>query len=328
MGLSQKEFKGGTIRYPLSRALLATCTPEQVEPTCYTQAVKFLAWREAMNSEFDALMRNGIWTLVPPPSRNSIVGCKWVFRIKHKPDGSIERHQARLVAKGFHQQQGLDYDETFSSVIKPTTIRLILSYAVTCNWVIKQINISNAFLHGFLSETVYMQQPPSFVHPHFPHHVCKLRKALYGLKQAPRARFSRLSSKLLALGFINSRADTSLFIRRQACTCIFVLIYVDDIIITGSNISLVHDFIASLDIDFAVKDLGDIHYFLGIEIIRDANSMFLAQQRYTTNLLDHTGMLTAKPIASPMSSSVRNTCLHGWTSLFGPNSLSKHRMCT
>ena len=124
----------------------------------------------------------------------NLIGCKWVFRIKRKADGSIDSYKARLVAKGFHQQQGIDFKETFSPVIKPTTIRLILSLAITFNWPLRQLDVQNAFLHGYLNEEVYMVQPSGFQDHHFPTHVCKLNKALYGLKQAPRAWYHRLSS--------------------------------------------------------------------------------------------------------------------------------------
>jgi len=140
-----------------------------------------------MNAEFDALLKNGTWSLVPSLPSMNIVGSKWVFRIKRKANGEIERYKARLVAKGFHQQPGIDFAETYSPVVKPITIRTVLSIAVSAGWDIRQVDVSNAFLHGHLQETVYMAQPPRFQHPQYPAAVCKLRKALYGLKQAPRA---------------------------------------------------------------------------------------------------------------------------------------------
>lgn len=202
----------GTIRYPISHALLTENIQNPTEPTSYTIASKHPEWRKAMTTEFDALLRNGTWTLVPPTPTMNVVGCKWVFRIKRKADGSLDRYKARLVAKGFHQQLGIDFHDTYSPVVKPTTIRTVLSIAVSHGWSLRQIDVQNAFLHGFLNEDVYMSQPPGFTHPHYPHHVCKLRKALYGLKQAPRAWFSRLSTRLLELGFHGSKSDTSLFI--------------------------------------------------------------------------------------------------------------------
>jgi hypothetical protein len=256
-----KQFLDGTVRYPLPKALLAEHSALSHEPSCYTEAVKHSHWREAMNVEFDALMRNGTWSLVPSTPNQNIIGCKWVFRIKRKADGSIERYKARLVAKGYHQQPGIDFYETYSPVIKPTTIRTVLSIAVALGWCLRQIDIQNAFLHGFLNEEVFMAQPPGFCHPQLPHHVCHLRKALYGLKQAPRAWFSRLSNRLLALGFTGSKADSSLFIFRQGSVVIYFLIYVDDILVTGSNLAAVNSVIQQLNIDFAVKDLGHLSFF-------------------------------------------------------------------
>jgi len=260
-----------------------------------------------MNHEFNALMHNGTWSLVPRSPTMNLVGCKWVFRVKRKPDGQIDRYKARLVAKGFHQQPGIDYSETFSPVVKPTTIRTVLSIAVTSNWFIKQLDVTNAFLHDFLQEHVYMIQPPGYVHPSFPDHVCHPKKPLYGLKQAPRAWFSRLSSRLLELGFQGSKSDTSLFIHGHGSSVIFILIYVDDILITGPSSQAITTLITALQSDFPVKDLGPIHYFLGIEAIHDVNGLFLSQKQYILDLLKRSNMVNAKSVTSPMSSSTTLT---------------------
>ena len=139
-------------------------------------------WREAMEQEYHALLRNKTWTLVPPPPRVNVIDCKWVFKIKHKSDGSVDRYKARLVAKGFKQRYGLDYDDMFRMIVKTVTVRLVLYIAVSRGWCLRQLDVQNAFLHGILQEEVYMRQPPGFVNPSVPHHLCKLRKALYGLK--------------------------------------------------------------------------------------------------------------------------------------------------
>ena len=150
-----------------------------------------------MQDEYDALIRQGTWSLVPPPQHHNIVGCKWVYKLKTHSDGSIARYKARLVAKGFHQQQGIDFDETFSPVIKPPTIRMILSLAVSLNWPLKQLDVSNAFLHGILKEEVYMFQPQGYISAQHPDYVCRLHKSIYGLKQAPRAWFERFTGHLI-----------------------------------------------------------------------------------------------------------------------------------
>ena len=170
------------------------------EPPSYKVASKFPQWVQAMDEEFSALQRQKTWSLVPAPLGVNLVGCKWVYKLKLHSDGSIACYKARLVAKGFHQQAGIDYIKTFSPVVKLTTVRLVLSIAVSFHWSLRQLYISNAFLHGFLKEEVYMQQPPRYVDHQFPHHVCRLHKFLYGLKQAPRAWFDRFTSQLLHLG--------------------------------------------------------------------------------------------------------------------------------
>jgi hypothetical protein len=301
----------GNPKYPLHQALTVSTTSPNTEPTCYTFAAKHAEWRDAMSEEFNALLKNGTWTLVPPTSFMNIMGSKWVYRIKRKADGSVDRYKARLVAEGFHQQEGIDFWETYSPVIKPITIRTVLSLAISSEWAIKQVDISNAFLHGHLHETVYMSQPAGFVHPQFPTSVCLLKKALYGLKQALRAWFSRLSTRLLELGFTASKADPSLFIFVSAGTHLFALVYVDDIIFTGSSLTAIDALLRSLALDFPIKDLGPLNFFLGVEVHRSSAGLHLSQQRYIADLLTRTSMQFAKPISSPMTATSPLSQFHG-----------------
>lgn len=159
----------------------------QIEPSSYKSTMKIPVWFVAMKEKLEALYSQKTWTLVPLPSQKNLVGCKWIFKIKRNVDGTIARHKARLVVKGFRQEQGLNYEETFSLVVKPTTVRLILALAAHFNWPLRQLDVKNAFLHGILHEEVYMSQPPGFADNQFPSLVCKLQKSLYGFKQAPRA---------------------------------------------------------------------------------------------------------------------------------------------
>jgi histone deacetylase 1/2 len=202
-----KIYTDGTIRYGL---LAATG-----EPCSLSEALGNPKWRKAMEEEYDALLKNHTWHLVPPSSSKNLIDCKWVYRIKKRADGTIDRYKARLVAKGFKQRYGIDYEDTFSPVVKAATIRTVLAISVARGWTLRQLDVKNAFLHGVLEEEVYMRQPPGFENPSAPNFVCKLDKALYGLKQAPRAWYSRLSSKLHSLGFVPSKADTSLFLYRD-----------------------------------------------------------------------------------------------------------------
>jgi len=170
-----------------------------------------------MKAEYDALIRNQTWDLVPSdPSRN-VVDCKWLFRIKHKPDGSIDRYKARLVAKGFTQRPGLDYHSTFNPVVKPATVRLVLAIVAQRSWPIHQLDVNNAFLQGSLEEDVYMRQPPGFESSQHSTYICKLKKAIYGLKQAPRAWYTELTSYLTSIGFVKSKSD---------CLCLYFIIVV------------------------------------------------------------------------------------------------------
>ena len=156
--------------------------PHLIEPTCFTKASKAPHWIRAMNEGFNALLQNKTWTIVPRPSHSKPMGCKWIYRIKHNPNSSIEYYKARLLAKGFNQQEGIDYHETFSPVVKIVTIRLLITLAITQHWHIHQLDISNAFLHGDLQETIYKKQPLGFQTPHFPNYICSIHKSLYGLK--------------------------------------------------------------------------------------------------------------------------------------------------
>ena len=176
-----------------------------------------------MVDEFQALMDNDTWRLVPRPPGANVVSGKWIFRHKYHADGSLARHKARWVVRGFSQRHGIDYDETFSPVVKPATIRTVLSIAASRAWPIHQLDVKNAFLHGHLAETVYCQQPPGFVDPAAPDHVCLLQKSLYGLKQAPRAWYQRFASYIRQLGFVASVSDTSLFVYKEGPSIAYLL---------------------------------------------------------------------------------------------------------
>lgn len=265
--------------------------PLESEPSSYTKAATDAWWRAAMAQEFDALISNGTWTLCPRPSNQHVIRNKWVYRIKQKPDGSIERFKTWLVAKGFEQQNGIDYKETFSLVIKASTIRIILALTVHFDWPIRQLDVSNAFLHGTLLEKVYMEQPQGFIDSSKPDHVCQLHKSIYGLKQAHRAWFNCLSSALLDLGFIASLVDSSLFIFIQHNIEIYLLIYVDDIIVASTHCAIIISLITQLQVKFPMKDLGPLNFFLGIEAHRSSDSLHLRQAKYIADLLHRTCML-------------------------------------
>ncbi|KAK4269211.1 hypothetical protein QN277_022399 [Acacia crassicarpa] len=289
-------------KYPFV-GLLTTETPHHIslaaEPRSIPEALASPHWVNAMRHELQALSHNKTWVLVPYRGQK-LVDCRWVFKTKFKPDGSILKHKARLVAKGFQQSAGVDYGETFSPVVKPTTIRLILSLAVTFRWEIRQLDVNNAFLNGYLKEEVFMSQPPGFQDPRHPNAVCRLNKAIYGLKQAPRAWFERLRNTLVSWGFQNACSDISLFFLRTKNNLVFILIYVDDILVTGNNYSFVRKFIARLNSVFSLKDLGPLYYFLGLEIYRDNHGLYINQTKYILDLLKKFNMSDSAPVPTPM----------------------------
>lgn len=178
---------------PISKLNLHTTT-ESPLPKSHLHALQDLNWNNAMKTEFNALITNGTWVLVPRPKDVNIVRSMWLFKKKYKADGTLEQYKARLVANGKSQRPGIDCDETFSLVVKLATIHTVLSLATSRQWLIHQLDVKNAFLHGHLNETVYMHQPPGFRDPNYPDHVCHLQKSLYGLKQAPRAWFNHFAS--------------------------------------------------------------------------------------------------------------------------------------
>jgi histone deacetylase 1/2 len=293
------------IHKPITKLNLHTrlSTSSDLEPTTVTKALLDPRWRQAMSAECDALVRNGTWELVPPDSSQNIVGCKWIFRIKRNTDGSIDRFKARLVAKGFHQRPGVDYLDTFSPVVKPTTVRVVLSLAVSRGWTLRQLDINNAFLQGHLSETVHMQQPQGFVDQDHPSYVCKLRKAIYGLKQAPRAWYHELRTFLLHSGFKNSHTDTSLFVLNTAGKKMYILVYVDGLIITGDHTTMIDSFVVVLAHRFSIKDLGQLSCFLGVEVVHNQHGILLSQRRYILDILARTHMADAKPVFTPIPTS-------------------------
>ncbi|KAM5580161.1 hypothetical protein ABKV19_009748 [Rosa sericea] len=299
-------------------ALHASLLNDVVEPTGFKQAVKHAHWRQAMFEEYAALQKSGTWDLVSYKPSMNVLPNKWIFKIKKRADGSIERYKARLVANGFHQQEGIDFSETFSSVVKHSTIRLVLALAVSHSWHVRQLDVHNAFLHGYITEDVYMRQPSGFVDPTYPNHVCKLKRSLYGLKQAPRAWFQCFADYIEDLGFKESRADYSMFTYRHDGVFLILLIYVDDILLTGNNPSSINKLIHRLSSLFSMKDLGPIHYFLGIEATYHGSHLSLTQTKYVVDLLKHTNMHEVQPISSPATSG-QKLSKHAGTCLSDPS---------
>ena len=258
------------------------------EPTSFTQASLIPEWQQAMCSELKALEDNNTWSITSLPNDKLAVGCKWVYKVKYKADGSLERYKARLVAKGYTQREGVDFTDTFSPVAKLVTVKLLLAIAAVKGWILSQLDVTNAFLHGDLDEEVYMKLPPGY-HPDgvpLPRNaVCLLHKSLYGLKQASRQWFSKFSGVIISLGFRQSPSDHSLFTRSSDGHFMAILIYVDDVLIASTDPQAIVQLKADLSKAFKLKDLGTLKYFLGLEIARAAAGICVSQRKYVLDLL-------------------------------------------
>lgn len=215
------------------------------------------------------------------------------------------RNKARLVAKGFNQEEGIDYEETFTPVARLEAIRMLLAYASSNNFKLFQMDVKSTFLNGFISEEVYVEQPPGFENNSLPNHVFRLTKALYGLKQAPRAWYERLSSFLIKNNFTKGKVDTKLFIKNFENNFLIVQIYVDDIIFGSTNESLYESFAKTMSLEFEMSLMGELTFFLGLQIKQLSNDIFISQTKYAMNLLKKFNMNNSKAINTPMSTSTK-----------------------
>ncbi|CAJ2665920.1 unnamed protein product [Trifolium pratense] len=269
------------------------------EPTSYEEALKDENWTNAIKAELSALMHTNTWNLAHLPAHKRAIGCKWIFKLKLHADGTVERYKARLVAKGFTQTEGLDYLETFSPVVKMTTIRLLMAIAASQNWPLFQLDVNTAFLHGDLNEEVYMKPPPGLDLPH-PDLVCKLQRPLYGLKQASRQWNTKLTDTLISSGYIQSKSDYSLFTKQSHAGFTVILVYVDDLVLGGTDMDEITTLKTLLNDKFSIKNLGVLKYFLEFEVDRTSKGISLCQRKYTLDLLNDAGLLGAKPCTTPM----------------------------
>lgn len=274
------------------------------EPRTFKEAMLDENWRHASRHEIDALEESGTWDIVTLPEGKRALSCKRVFKLKFRADGTLERHKARLVVCGNRQIEGDDYNETFAPVAKITTVISFLQQAASLDWEVHQMDVHNAFLHGDLKEEVYMKLPPGY-HGAEKNQVCRLRKSLYGLKQAPRCWFEKLTAALLEYGFLQCLSDYSLFTLERGQDRLHVLIYVGDLIISGSTPTLVSTFKTYLSQCFHMKDLGISKYFLGIEVARSPSGIYLSQRKYVLDLLKETGLTAAKPVEFPLEQNHR-----------------------
>ena len=274
------------------------------EPECYDQAMQVedsIKGESAMKDEMDSLMSNQTWELAELPPGKKALHNKWVYRIKEEHDGN-KRYKARLVVKGFQQKEGVDYNEIFSPVVKLTTIRLVLKIVAAENLHLEQLDVKTAFLHGDLEEELYMRQPEGFIKEDKKKLVCRLKKSLYGLKQAPRQWYKKFDSFMSSHGFTRCQADHCCYFKKFDNNFIILLLYVDDMLVAGSDMQEIVNLKQKLSKQFEMKDLGAAKQILGMRIRRDTNSrtLLLSQDKYISKVLSRFNMQNAKVVSTPL----------------------------
>ena len=278
--------------------------PKSLEEALATEHAN--QWRVAADSEFESLMKNETWKLVELPSDRKPIGCKWVFKVKYCSDGKIERFKARLVAKGYAQKYGIDYDETFSPVVRFSSIRALLAYAVQNDVLIHQMDVVTAFLNGNLEEEIYMEQPDGYIQPGKENLVCKLQKSLYGLKQSPRCWNTEFQEYMEVIQFKQSTVDPCIYVKMTDAIAILA-VYVDDLIVMASTLEEMQQIKETLKSRFQMKDLGKLHYCLGISIEQDEERkcLWIHQKQYILNMLEKYSLSNAKVVSTPADVSVQ-----------------------
>ena len=255
-------------------------------------------WEQAIKAELDSIERNQVWTLVEPPVDRKPIKTKWVFKKKLGPDGSVKTFKARLVAQGFSQKLGIDYEETFSPVVRFESVRTVLALSAQNNLDVHHMDVQSAFLNGELSETVYVTQPEGFAIKGKEHLVCKLQKSLYGLKQSPKCWNNQLDNYLKSLNFKQSDIDSCIYTCGNDNNLTIIAVYVDDILIAGHSVESINNIKIDLANRYKMKDLGKLSYFLGVNVSQD-NDIFINQASYTKLLLEKFDFINAKPVSTP-----------------------------
>jgi hypothetical protein len=254
-----------------------------------------------MHEKLENFERNQVWELVDPPRGCKPIGTKWVWKNKEGEKGELVRNRSMLVSQGFSQKEGIDYEETFSPVARLEAIRILLAISMAKGFKLHQMDVKSAFLNGVLEEEVYVTQPPGFESEKYPHGVYKLRKALYGLKQAPRAWYGRLRGFLFEREFEMGKVDQTLFLLRQGKDILIVQVHVDDIVFGGSSNSLVARFPDDMSREFEMSMMGELQFFLRLQIKQSMEGTFVHQAKYTKYIVRKFKMEDSKAMATPMS---------------------------
>ncbi|GJY63884.1 retrovirus-related pol polyprotein from transposon TNT 1-94 [Tanacetum coccineum] len=283
------------------------CFISTIEPKNVNEALGDESWIVAMQEELNQFIANDVWELVPQPKNMTIIGTKWVFRNKLDENGVVSRNKARLVAQGYNQQEGIDYDETYAPVARLESIRILLAYACALDFKLFQMDVKSAFLNGFINEEVYVAQPPGFIDFEKPDHVYKLKKALYGLKQAPKAWYDRLKAFLIKHEYKMGMVDNTLFTKKKSSNLIIVQIYVDDIIFGSTCQDMCDEFAKIIHDEFEMSMMGELNFFFGLQIKQMEDGIFFNQSKYIKEMLKKFGLEDSKPMKTPMSSDTKLT---------------------
>ncbi|KAL8107167.1 hypothetical protein AgCh_023829 [Apium graveolens] len=279
----------------------------EFEPKNAQEAVADEHWYVAMQEELNQFERCDVWELVPPPQDAKIISTRWVFKNKKDEDENIIRNNARLVAQGYNQQEGIDYDETYAPIARLEAIRILMAFAAHKKFKLYQMDVKSAFLNGHLKEEVYVKQPPGFIHEKYFNYVYKLKKSVYGLRQSPRCWYKRLCQFLVNNGFIHGTLDPTLFIFHKRDNFLLVQVYVDDIVFGSSNESLCNWFSDCMHKEFDISLMGELQYFLGLQINQSDAGIFIYQGKYIKDLLKRFTLDHVSPKSNPMSTSIKLT---------------------
>ncbi|GJS51478.1 retrovirus-related pol polyprotein from transposon TNT 1-94 [Tanacetum coccineum] len=258
------------------------------------------AWIESMQEELLQFKRLDVWVLVPLPDNIKPLTLKWLFKNKHDEENTVIRNKSRLVVRGYRQEEGIDFEESFAPVARMEAIRIFLAYAAHKSFTVFQMDVKTAFLHGTLKEDVYVCQPEGFIDADHPSHVYKLKKALYGLKQAPRAWYDELSKFLLQNHFFKGTIDPTLFIRRFDDDILVVQVYVDDIIFGSTHPRYTQLFSDLMKSRFEMSMMGEMTFFLGLQVNQSPRGIFINQSNYVLEILKKYGMEACDPVGTPM----------------------------
>ncbi|GJR40126.1 putative ribonuclease H-like domain-containing protein [Tanacetum coccineum] len=264
------------------------------------QALEDPSWIEAMQEELLQFQLQKVWILVKLLNGKRAIRTKWVFRNKKDERGIVIRNKARLVAQGYTQEEGIDYDEVFAPVARIEAIRLFLAYASFMGFIVYQMDVKSAFLYGTIEEEVYICQPLGFEDPQFPYKVYKVEKALYSLHQAPRAWYETLSTYLIENGFRRGTIDKTLFIKKDKGDILLVQVYVDDIIFGSTKKSLCDEFEGLMHKRFQMSSMGELTFFLGLQVQQKEDGIFISQDKYVAEILMKFDFATVKTASTPM----------------------------